>query len=100
MGCQTTHTLNAKNIKPGKFAIFSIAFCVTTLLFGFVCVNADDFSEFRISNPRGHSYKLYQLFSNCTCSSFFYSYSALLSYEIVSMEIVLILVAFISLNPD
>jgi len=34
-----------------------------------VCVNADDFFEFRVSNTRGHSYKLYQQFSNCTSRS-------------------------------
>ena len=39
--------------------------------FGFVCVNTDDFFEFRVSKTHRHSYKLYQQFINCISPSQF-----------------------------
>jgi len=54
---------------------FDLIICYN-IMFGLVCVNADDFffgGGFRVSNTRGHSYKLYQHFSNCTSRSKFFS---------------------------
>jgi len=63
-----------------------------------VCVNADDFSEFRVSNTRGHTYKLYQQSVIVNLDQNI-SPNVLLRYRIVSLEIVLILVPSINLNP-
>jgi len=58
-------------IKPTLRDILVICY---QIIFGIVCVNADDFFfDFRVSNTRGHSYKLYQQFSNCTSRSKFFS---------------------------
>ena len=68
-------------------------------MFGSVCVNADDFFEFRVSNTRDHSYKLYQQFSRLSVhlgQSF--SQSVLSRCGIVSLEIVLILAPSIYLK--
>jgi len=55
-------TLNLKNLQSHRTR-FNLTMCYK-IIFGLVCVNADDFFEFRVSNTRGHSYKLYQQFSN------------------------------------
>jgi len=67
------------------------------IVFSLLGVNADDFVEFRVSNTRGHSYKLYQPFSNVHLDQSF-SQNALSRYGIVSLQIVLILAPCVNLN--
>ena len=77
---------------------FDLIICYN-IMFGFVCVNADDFFEFRVSNTRGHSYKLYQQFSIIVHLDQSFSQKPLSHYGIVSLEIVLISAPSININP-
>jgi len=52
------------------------------VIFALVCINADDFCEFRVSSTPRHSYKLYEHFSNCTPPSSFRDISTF--FEIIS----------------
>ena len=70
--------LNLENLQSRRTR-FNFIICYK-IIFGPVCVNADDFFEFRVSNTRGRSYKLYQQFSNCTSRSKFFSQNMLLPY--------------------
>ena len=63
--------LNLENLQSCR-TCFDLIMCYK-IIFGLVCVNADGFFEFHVSNTRGHSYKLYQQFSNCTSRSKFFS---------------------------
>ena len=65
----TVKMLNLENLQS-HLTRFDLIVCYK-IIFGLVCINADDFFEFRVSNTwrRGHSYKLYQQFSNCTSRS-------------------------------
>ena len=71
--------------------------CATILYLVLFALMPVIFLEFRVSNTRGHSYKLYQQFSNCTSRSKFFSERIVTLWNSL-VEIVLILAPFISLN--
>jgi len=56
--------LNLENLQSRRTR-FDLIACYEIIV-GLVC---DDFFEFRVSNTRGHAYKLYQQFSICTSRS-------------------------------
>ena len=65
---RSTPTVTGSRSEPRLSLLSLVAF-----LIGLVCVNAGYFFQFRVSNTHGHSYELYQQFSNCTSRSKFFS---------------------------